>query len=173
MVYPCWIYGPGDRTFVPLLADAIKSRSMMFWRKDVLVWPAYIENVVDLLMVIAEHPHAEGEGFLVHDGESDTLQNFCRKIAEAIGEKNPTLRIPYWTAFAAATVMEWSWKLLRKKSRPLLTKYTVKNLGSRLQFSIEKARKMVGWTPRIPYPEAFQTTMDWLKSTDPTLWKQK
>ena len=53
MVYPCWVYGPGDQTFVPLLADAIIKRELIFWRKDVLVWPTYVENLVDLLLLIA------------------------------------------------------------------------------------------------------------------------
>lgn len=173
IVYPCWVYGPGDATFVPLLADAIKNGELIFWRKDVIVWPAYVENLMDLLMVLSEHPKAVGQGFLFHDGVSDTLQNFSSKIAESIGEKNPKLHIPYWTAYAAASIMEFLWKLLRKKSRPLLTTYTVKNLGSRLRFSIKKAEKVLGWVPPINYRDGFEKTMEWFKDTDPRLWKQK
>ncbi len=172
-VYPCWVYGPGDATFVPLIADAIKSGELIFWRKDVLVWPAYVENVVDLLMVLAEHTNAVGEGFLVHDGVSDTFQNFSAKVAESIGEKPPKVVIPYWSANTAACLMEWVWKILRKKSRPLLTKYTVKNLGSRLRFTIQKAENLLDWLPPVSYEVGFQKTMDWLKQTDPVLWKQK
>jgi nucleoside-diphosphate-sugar epimerase len=146
---------------------------MLYWRKNVLVWPAYIDNVIDLLMLLAEHPAADGEGFLVHDGESDTLQNFCLKIAETIGEKPPSFRIPYWTAYSAASVMEFMWKTMHRTSRPLLTKYTVKNLGSRLQWSIEKAKNKLGWQPRISYQEGFARTMTWLKNTNPETWKQK
>ncbi|MFH1941763.1 MAG: NAD-dependent epimerase/dehydratase family protein [bacterium] len=173
MVYACWVYGPGDVTFVPLVADAIKNGELIFWRKNVIVWPAYVENVIDLLMVISEHPKAVGQGFLVHDGVSDTFQNFSAKIAESIGEKTPKLHIPYWSAYAAAWLMESAWKILKKKSRPLLTTYTVKNLGSRLRFSINKAEKLLGWTPPISYEEGFEKTMAWLRQTDPGLWKQK
>jgi nucleoside-diphosphate-sugar epimerase len=69
--------------------------------------------------------------------------------------------------------MELIWKVLGKKSRPLLTKYTVKNLGSRLQFSIKKAEKFLGWIPPISYEEGFKKTMEWLEKTDPSFWKQK
>jgi len=172
-VYPCWVYGPGDCTFVPLIADSIKKGELLFWRKDVIVWPAYVENVVDLLMVISEHPDAVGQGFLIHDGVSDTFQNFSAKVAENIGEKKPTMHIPFWTAYVVAGIMELIWKILGKKSRPLLTKYTVKNLGSRLKFSIEKAEKLLGWIPLISYDEGFKKTMEWLKQTDASLWKQK
>ncbi len=173
MVYACWVYGPGDLTFVPLVADAIKNGELIFWRRNVIVWPAYVENVIDLLMVMSEHPKAVGQGFLVHDGVSDTFQNFSTKIAESIGEKTPKLHIPYWSAYVAAWLMEFTWKILKKKSRPLLTTYTVKNLGSRLRFSINKAERLLGWIPPISYKEGFEKTMEWLKQTDPELWKQK
>jgi len=173
IVYPCWVYGPGDLTFVPLIADAIKKRELIFWRKDVIIWPTYVENVIDLLMVISTHQKAVGQGFLVHDGVSDTFQNFSARIAKSIGEKIPRLHIPYWAAYLASCLMEFSWKVLRRKSRPLLTKYSVKNLGSRLRFSIKKSKNLLGWTPPVSYKKGFEQTMEWLKKTDPELWKQK
>jgi len=173
MVYPCWVYGPGDLTFVPLVADSIKKKNLIFWRKNVLIWPAYVDNLIDLLMLIAWHPRAVGEGFLVHDGVSDTFQNFSARIAVSIGMKPPRLHIPYKLAYCAAWASEVIWKLLRKKNRPLLTKYTVKNLGSRLRFSIEKAQKVLGWSPPVSYEEGFKKTMDWLATSDPEFWKQK
>jgi nucleoside-diphosphate-sugar epimerase len=163
MVYPCWVYGPGDRTFVPEIAKALKSRSLVFWRRNALVWPAYVGNVIDLLMVISEHPAAVGEGFLVHDGVSDTFENFSAKIAEAVGAPKATLHIPYGAAYAASWCMELAWKALRKRSRPLLTTYSVKNLGSRLRFSIDKAEKVLGWRPPLSYEEGFKRTMEAFK----------
>jgi nucleoside-diphosphate-sugar epimerase len=173
MVYPCWVYGPGDKTFVPLTADAIVKGEMLFWRKDVLVWPTYIDNLVDLLMMISTSDNAAGKGYLVHDGESTTFQIFCAMIARSLGMKEPKLHIPYGAAYAAALVMEGLWSLLRLKSRPLLTTYTVKNLGSRLQFSIEKAQRELRWEPPITFRDGFAETMKWLKATDPHTLKQK
>lgn len=173
MVYPCWVYGEGDQTFVPLLADSILKRELIFWRKDVLVWPTYIENMVDILMLIAEDDRALGNGYLVHDGESTTLQEFCTEIAKSLGVPPITTHIPYFAAQAAAVAMELTWKMLRKETRPLLTTYTVKNLGSRLRFSIAKAERELGWRPKISYSEGFKRTMGWLKTLDLETLKQK
>jgi len=173
MVYPCWVYGEGDQTFVPLLADAIINGEMVFWRKDVLVWPTYIENLVDLLMTIAVDDRAVGNGYLVHDGRSTTLQKFCAGIAETLDVKPAKMRIPYPVAYAASWVMELTWKLLRKETRPLLTTYTVKNLGSRFRFSIDKANRELSWTPKVSYEEGFEKTMQWLKTLDLEVLKQK
>jgi nucleoside-diphosphate-sugar epimerase len=173
MVYPLWVFGEGDQTFVPLLADAIIKKELIFWRKGAIVWPTYIDNLVDLLMLISEDERAIGNGYLVHDGESTTLEEFCAGIAGAMGVPPIKTYIPYWVAMTAAWVMEFIWKLLRIRMRPLLTTYTVTNLGSRFRFSIDKARRELGWKPRITYREGFRQTMEWLKTLDIATLKQK
>jgi nucleoside-diphosphate-sugar epimerase len=173
MVYPCWVYGEGDKTFVPLLADAILGREMVFWRKDVLVWPTYIENLVDLLMRISEDDRAVGEGYLVHDGSHTTLQRFSARIADTFLVKPPRLQIPYGLAMAAAVVMEFVWRLFKLKSRPLLTTYAVKNLGSRFRYSIQKAEAELGWKPSITHEKGMERTMAWLKRLDRSKLKTK
>lgn len=173
MVYPCWVYGPGDKTFVPLLADAILKREMVFFRKNALVWPSYVGNVVDLLCCIAEHENAVGNGYLIHDGESDTLENFTNKVAQRIGANKVSIYIPYQLAYIAAIAMEFFGKLFNKKDRPLLTTYTVKNLGSRLRFSINKAFIELNWSPKYSYSEGFENTMQWLDTQNKNELKQK
>ena len=173
MVYPLWVFGEGDQTFVPLLADAIIKSELLFWREGAIVWPTYIDNLVDLLMLISEDERAIGNGYLVHDGESTTLEEFCAGIAEALGVPPVKTHIPYWSAMTAARVMEFIWKLFRIRMRPLLTTYTVTNLGSRFRFSIDKAQRELGWKPRITYKEGFRKTMEWLKTLDIASLKKK
>jgi nucleoside-diphosphate-sugar epimerase len=85
MVYPLWVFGEGDQTFVPLLADAIIKKELVFWRKGAIVWPTYIDNLVDLLMLISEDKRAIGNGYLVHDGESTTLEEILRGNSRSVG----------------------------------------------------------------------------------------
>lgn len=173
MVYPCWIFGPGDRTFVPLLADSILKNELVFFRKQTIVWPTYIKNLVDLLLLISEHPAANGNGYLVHDGEFVTFEAFSSEVAECVGKELKIRYIPYWLAYFAAMVMEFLWKLGKAKTRPLLTTYVVKNLGSRLRFSIEKAKRELGWEPPVRYRTGMNETMEWLKTLDLRQLKQK
>jgi nucleoside-diphosphate-sugar epimerase len=94
-------------------------------------------------------------------------------IAESLGLKGPKLHIPYGAAYAASLVMEGIWSLLRLSTRPLLTTYTVKNLGSRLQFSIEKANRELQWKPPVSFKDGFEETMRWLKRLDREALKLK
>ncbi len=173
MVYPCWVYGKNDFTFVAELADAILKKEMIFWRKNALIWPTYIDNLGDLIVQISEDERAVGNGYLAHDGESTTLQRFCENIAKTLSVAPITLHIPYSAAYAYAKLLETLFKITRKKSRPLLTTYLVKNFGSRLRFSIEKAQKELDWQPGVSFEDGFQRTMDWLKTVDPKDLKTK
>jgi len=166
MVYPCWVYGEGDRVFLPALAEAILRRDLVFWRNGALVWPTYVENLADLLLLIAEDARAVGQGYIVHDGEPATLEELCAAIATALGVPPVRVHIPYGAAFAAALILESVWTLLRRKKRPLLTTYAVKNLGSRLRFSIEKAARELGWRPKVPFKTGLARTLEWLRTLD-------
>ncbi|NQU63532.1 MAG: NAD-dependent epimerase/dehydratase family protein [SAR324 cluster bacterium] len=173
IVYPCWVYGKNDYTFVADLADAIIKKKMIFWRKKALVWPTYIDNLIGLIARISEDERAIGNGYLVHDGESTTLQEFCLKIAESLDVPPITRQLPYPVAYAYAVLLETLYTIIRKKTRPLLTTYVVKNLGSRLRFSIEKAKNELGWQPEISFEEGFKRTMDWLRTVDRKKLKTK
>jgi len=49
----------------------------------------------------------------------------------------------------------------------------VKNLGSRFRFSIDRAKRELGWTPKYSYKDAFAETMEWLKTVDIESYAQK
>lgn len=173
VIYPCWVYGPEDYTFVADLADAIITREMLFWRRDALIWPTYIDNLANLIVRASETDNAIGNGYLVHDGRSVTLQDFCRRIAEALDLPPITTHIPYSAAYLYAVYQETLHRLLRRKHRPLLTTYIVRNFHSRLRFSIAKARIDLDWRPMIPFEEGFEQTMRWLRSVDRARLKTK
>ena len=164
IVYPCLVYGEGDQTYIPLLADSILKHELIFWRKNVLIWPTYIKNLIDFMMLISENERAIGNGFIIHDGQSTTLQKLSTTIAKTLNVPPIDSYLPYIVVYIDALLSEFVWKMLRKKTRPLLTTYSVKFLGSRFQYSIEKAKRELEWKPKIPYKTGLSNTMTWLKN---------
>lgn len=159
IVYPCWVYGANDTTFLPHVIKAVIDRHIAFWRKEALVWPTFIENLLDLLRVVSEDQRAIGNGYLIHDGKNLHFEDFCNKIADSIGVKHIRMYLPYFSAYFSAIIVETFWKLFHIKTRPPITTYVVKNLGSRHQYSIEKAGKELGWKPKISFEEGFSKTI--------------
>jgi 2-alkyl-3-oxoalkanoate reductase len=161
LVYPCWVYGEGDTTFLPHIIKAIASRQLVFWRKNALMWPTFIENLIDLLHVISTDTRAIGNGYLVHDGNSVSFENFCNRICDETGLRRIKTHIPYVGAYVSAVIIEMIWRLLSIRDRPPLTTYVVKNIGSRHQYSIEKARNELDWIPKKSFEQGFAQTMAW------------
>ncbi len=164
VAYPCFAHGPGDRHLLPGLADALLEGRGLYWRKNALITPSSVENIVDLCMTLAVREEALGEGFLVHDGESIYLQDFCRMVADRLGCHPPRRQLPYGAAYLMAKVMELTASVNRQRQRPLLTSYLVKWWGSRSQYSIAKAKERLGWSPPVCLREGLDRTMRWLEA---------
>lgn len=150
VIYPGWVYGPGDKAFFPGLAKAIRARQMVFWGKDIRLPFVYIENLVDAILLAAQSPRAVGNGYLVFDTQQGpTFEQLCARIATAVGAPAPTRRIPYQLALKAAGWLESIWRVARRKSPPPLLRVDVKAFGLQWEFSNEKIRRELGWQSRV------------------------
>ena len=173
LVYPVWVYGPGDRTLFPLLADGIRRRQLFYWSHHASMSMVYIDNLVDLLMLAALHQDAVGEGFLAYDGEAISFEEVCERIAARIHAKPPSLYLPFNLVYWLAGMLEVLYRTIRSAKRPLLTRHAVTLLASRAVVDASKARRVLGWAPRVGLEEGIRRTLDWLVSVNPAEWKVK
>ena len=154
VVYPGWVYGPGDKAFFPALARSIADRSMTFWHRDLWLPWAYIDNLADACVLVAKQPEALGHGFLAYDGDGPTLQQVCARIAAATGCRPPTRQVPFAVAHLAA-------RLAQRFSRgePALRTVDVKAFGYEWRFSNAKLRAL-GWQPRVSTEEGMALAIE-------------
>lgn len=150
IVYPGWVYGPGDKAFFPSLARAIADGFMIFWARDVTLPWVFVENLVDACLLASTHPDAVGEGYLVHDDAAGpTFEEACARIARAIGKPPPRIHVPYAVAFAAASTVQTVWRWLGLRATPPLLTVDVKAFGHQWHLSTGKVRRDLGWRPRV------------------------
>jgi len=173
ILYPVWVYGPGDRTLFPLLADSIRKRQMFYWSRNAPISLIYIDNLVELILLAATRPEAQGEAFMACDGESITLEEVCQRVAGAIGSPSPSLYLPFGLVRTLAWMMETAYRIAGSEKRPLLTRQAVDVLASRALADVSKSRKMLGWQSLVPQDDGIRRTLDWLVTVDPSLWKMK
>ena len=164
VIYPCWVYGPGDQAFFPSLAQAIDDGFMMFWHRHTKLFWVYIDNLADAIVLAGRHPTAVGNGYLVHDGDDGpTLQDVCARIAAVIGKPPPARHIPYAVAFAAAWLSQSAWSALRLRGAPLLLTNDVKSFGTQWHISNAKLCRELGWSPRVPVGDGMQMALEYLQ----------
>lgn len=159
VVYPGWVYGPGDRAFFPGLAKAIGAGQMFFWSRNVRLPFAYIDNLVDACLLIAERDEANGQGYIVHDGiDGPTMEELAGAIADEIGARRPKLHLPYGLTLFAARALQGCWRLFRLGGMPPLLSVDVKAFGMQFHLSTDKVRAL-GWEPQVPVEEGMRRAL--------------
>jgi nucleoside-diphosphate-sugar epimerase len=164
IVRPASIYGPRSETFVVELARLLRERQMMLFgdgSQDAGL--VYVDNVVDLILATATDPRALGETYNASDDEGISWQRYCDELAELIGASTCRTHLPYWLGYAIGAVTERTALLLRRRRRPLLTRTAVKLLGIPCSHPSTKARRDLGWEPRVSFADGMRRVGAWLE----------
>ena len=160
---PGFVYGPHDRTVLPRLIHALRTRTMRYPGAKGMraLNTIYVGNLVDAVFLAVENERAVGQVYNLTDGEAVSKRRFVEKVADAMQLPYPTLMPPMWLARTAAWVSETMAKLRGAKEAPAFNYTRLKFMGLNLDFSIEKARRELGYRPRVPFDEAMAETMAW------------
>ena len=157
IVRPGFIYGERDRTVLPkLLTNLRRGTFAYFGTGDQALNCVYVKNLVHAIFLAAEAPEAVGEVFNVTDGRRISKRQFVSRVAERAGLRPPTRRIPLGLAKVLATVVEGIARARGATRPPLINKARYKFLGLNLDYSIEKARRVLGYEP----PYTFEQGVD-------------
>ena len=97
------------------------------------------------------------------DVETPSWRELWERLFARAGLPPPRRSVPFWAAMAAATAAE-AWAAL-SSTAPLLTRYRVALTGRDFVFSSAKARRELGWNPRIDLGRALAITADWLRGS--------
>lgn len=148
IVRPGFIYGERDRTVLPKLLDAIaRGRFVYFGSGEQALNCVYVKNLVQALFLAAESAESTGEIFNITDGERVTKRRFVTRVAELAGHKPPTKKIPRGFARVLANVVQSIAQTRGATRPPLINKARYKFIGLNLDFSIEKARRLLRYEP--------------------------
>jgi nucleoside-diphosphate-sugar epimerase len=165
IVRPGFIYGPRDRTVLPKLLHSLRTgRFAYFGSGEQALNCIYVKNLVHGIFLAAEVPEAVGEVFNLTDGEWVSKRRFIGRVAELAGLRPPRRRIPLWLAWTLAVVLERRAKRKNLPDPPLVNKARYKFLGLNLDYSIDKARRVLGYRPPYTTEEGLVESMADLSS---------
>lgn len=160
VVRPGFIYGERDRTVLPKLLHSLRSGVFRYFGSgDQALNCIYVKNLVHALFLAAESPEAVGEVFNVTDGRRVSKKEFIGRVASLAGLKPPTRHIPLWLARFLANVMEGIAYRRGSTTPPLVNKARYKFLGLNLDFSVEKARRVLGYDPPFTTEEGLEAAV--------------
>jgi nucleoside-diphosphate-sugar epimerase len=160
VVRPGDVYGPRSRAWALVPAELMRRRRFMLpgWGKGIHS-PVFIDNLVDGVALAAASSGAAGQVFTLSDGIGVPCREFFEPYAKLIGRRLVVLPTP--VVLGAAAVAQ---RLARFESgdndvNPEATRYMLR----RGTYSIEKARRVLGWEPRVGLHVGLERTIGWLR----------
>ncbi|MCZ7529004.1 MAG: NAD-dependent epimerase/dehydratase family protein [Acidimicrobiia bacterium] len=156
------VYGPRSRPWTILPVEMLRSGLVVLPANGRGIFvPIFVDDLVDFVLLASESEAASGEIFNVTGGPGVETREFFGHYCRMLGIKGPrTAPTPVAVALAEA-----SGRALRAIGRPSeATAATMRMLAATGDVSIDKARRILGWEPRIDLDEGMRRTEAWLRS---------
>ncbi len=162
IVRPCAIYGPGDTRMLKMFRMLSRGMFVMIGEGRANFHPVYIDDLVEGFMKTLTVPEAAGETFIIGGARYLPLAEYVTLAAQALGTVPPKIRLPYGLMEAAALGCEALCKPFGLS--PPLHRRRLRFFKHNRAFSIEKARRMLGYQPRVDLEEGFRRTVESYRS---------
>lgn len=145
VVRPPLVYGPGVKAnFLSMIKMLDKGTPLPFGNVDNKRSLVFIDNLVDLLIRVIDHPKAAGQVFLVSDDHDVSTTTLLKSMSSALGKKAKLIPVPLFFLKAIFYLI----------GKPRLSQ---RLLGS-LCLDISKTKELLNWNPPVSFEEGIFLT---------------
>lgn len=166
-IRPHVVFGPGDSRFLPAVLGRAKSgrlRLSVGVNNDKLSDFTYVDNLVDALLLADQKLTAEGpvggQAYFITNGEPMRFWDFVKQVLRELELPRIVGAVPYPLAYAVAAVKEGIDTLRggTLHAEGGISRFAVQYMVRHHYFDISKARRDLGYSPRVPLAEAIRRT---------------
>jgi nucleoside-diphosphate-sugar epimerase len=136
VVRPAWVYGPRDTASFSRFVNLVESgKAFIIGTGSNIVPVVYVRDVA--------------QGLIKAGDAGNEVIGRAYNIADALQVPHVSRKLPFSALYLAGRTAEVLWQAIgrRKASPPPLTTYGVTLLGGNQQFSIDRARRELGYAP--------------------------
>lgn len=152
-------YGPGDTTtFYRLLAAQERGVRGTVSGGRVLTSPVYVEDLVEAVILALENEAAAGQVFNIASGEEVTWAEMMQYSAKLLGAR-PWFELPITLTWILCYLLSAVYRLFRLKAAPVVSPYRVAHIAWDYNFSIAKARRVLGYDPKTDWRTGLSRTV--------------
>lgn len=162
IIRPTIGYGPGDKRpgFLNLFKLINKGFFIPIGQGDNFFHTIYVDNLVDAMILAVTKKAAIGEDFIIGDDPCPTFKEIIESIAEILNRKIYPIYLPKELAATAAKVFDLSGKLGLPTP---LNSQRVAFMTENKKYDIGKAKKLLGFKPKIGLQEGLNKTYLWYR----------
>jgi nucleoside-diphosphate-sugar epimerase len=159
---PASLYGPGDTRMLKLFRMIQRRRFVLLGSGSAFFHPAYIEDVARGFVLAATHPKAAGETFILGGEEYLKLRDLVAAVARQLRVPPPRARMPLWPMELLAAACELACKPFGLE--PPLHPRRMSFFRNNRAFTIQKAKRVLGYTPQVTLAEGLERTISWYEA---------
>lgn len=164
-VRPAWIYGPRDTaSFGRFVALVDSGKGFIIGSGNNIVPVVYVRDVAQGLMKAGDAgDEVIGRAYTIADDRRVTQAEYLNTIADKLHVPHLSHHYPYTALYTAGRVAELLWTALgrRKSAAPPVTTYGITLLGGDQQFSIDRARRELGYEPTYDIQRGLDEGVRW------------
>ena len=172
---PHVVFGPGDNRFMPTLLAKGRNGQLrvQIGRGEWLSDYTYVTNMTDAVLLADEalakdglNSVAAGEAYFITNGEPMPFWGFIRKVAARLGFPPVKYTAPKSLVYAIAAIKEGidTLKGGTLNAEDGLTRFAIRYMCTHHYFSIEKARRELGYNPAVSVEEGIERTCKHLEA---------
>ena len=158
---PVGIYGPGEMRFLKLFRYIHQGKFRMFGSGKVLYHLTYIDDLVEGIVLMGKIPGIEGEVITLAGERYTTLSDLVQIIAEILDVPVSTRHYPVWPLWMAGAICESLCRPFR--INPPIFRRRVDFFIKDRAFDISKARRILGYQPKIDLKTGLTKSAHWYK----------
>lgn len=163
VVRPGDVYGPGGSQWTVRPVTMLRRRQLVLPESGRgILAPVFVDDLVDGALAAAAHPDAVGHVFFITGPHPVTAAEFFDHYGRMLGRRVPKPAIPRGVARTLGAV---TGRLGRLPGIDLsMSEHTIEYVTHPGAYSLEKARRILGWTPSIGLEEGMARTRAWLEA---------
>jgi len=165
IVRPAWIYGPRDTaSFAKYVSRVASGKFFLIGSGHNIVPTVYVRDVAQGLLKAGDAGNEViGRAYTLANDEHVTQATYLNTIADALQVRRITLHVPFAALYGAGRSAELAWQALgrRNAAPPPLTTYGITLQGGEQRFSIDKARRELGYAPEFPLERGVAEGVQW------------
>ncbi len=163
IVRPGAIYGPGETRLLKVFKGIARGRYAVVGSGKAHYHLVYIDDLVSGFLLALDRKEAAGETFIIAGPKSVSQDELAREVAKATGGSVWPFHIPAWPIQRLGDVVEAVCVPLGIE--PPIHRRRVDFWVKNRSFSIEKARRLLGYAPMVDVTEGIARTARWYRES--------
>ena len=165
IVRPAWIYGPRDAASFGRFVSLVESgKGFIIGSGKNIVPVVYVRDVAQGIIKAGDAGNEViGQAYTIADDRRVTQAEYLNTIADFLQVPPVSRHFPYIALYGGGRAAELTWRALgrRKSAPPPVTTYGVTLLAGNQEFSIEKARRELGYEPQFDVIRGVSEGVKW------------